>query len=292
MAARIVSPVLTRVARTRNQELFLLVALAIGLGTAALTQAVGLSLALGAFLAGLLISTSDFAHETLARLLPLRDTFGAFFFVTVGALIDPFRVFDNVPLLVAMVGLVVVGKLLVRAGVVRLFGETLWTALLTGSGWPRSASSRSCSCRPRGGGAHRPRRLPGHPGRLAAARPAQRRPRAGAPLLGVPPRWSAARCRRRAAPREHPAGHVILCGYGRVGSAVAEALDTFHVRWVAIENDPDIVRGLRERGIPSLFGNAAQRGLLERPAPPMLRWSWWRCPRPRARGWRCASSAR
>src|SRR6059036_3057426 len=83
IAARLVPPLLTRVARTRDQELFLLVALMIGLGTAAVTQAVGLSLALGAFLAGLLISTSDFAHETLARLLPLRDTFGAFFFVTV-----------------------------------------------------------------------------------------------------------------------------------------------------------------------------------------------------------------
>src|SRR5438445_2560809 len=134
IAGRVVPPLLTRVARTRDQELFLLVALAIGLGTAALTQAVGLSLALGAFLAGLLISTSDFAHETLARLLPLRDTFGAFFFVTVGALIDPSRLLANVPLLVAMVLLVVVGKLVIRAGVVWLFGESLWTALLTGIG--------------------------------------------------------------------------------------------------------------------------------------------------------------
>ena len=85
VAARVVPALLTRVARTRDEELFLLVALAIGLGTAAVTQAVGLSLALGAFLAAILISSSDFGHETLAKLLPLRDTFGAFFFVTVGA---------------------------------------------------------------------------------------------------------------------------------------------------------------------------------------------------------------
>ena len=76
---------MTQLARMRSPELFLLVILAIGLGTAALTQAVGLSLALGAFLAGLIISESDYAHETLARLLPLRDTFGALFFVTIGA---------------------------------------------------------------------------------------------------------------------------------------------------------------------------------------------------------------
>ena len=85
----VVPPLMTRVARMRNDEMFLLVALAVGLGTAALTQAVGLSLALGAFLAGLIVSDSDYAHETLARLLPLRDVFVALFFVTIGALIDP-----------------------------------------------------------------------------------------------------------------------------------------------------------------------------------------------------------
>ena len=117
-----------------QRELFLLVALTVGLGAAAVTESVGLSVALGAFLAGLLINQSDFAHETLARMLPLRDMFGAFFFVTVGALIDPRRLLDNVPLLVTMVRLVVVGKMVIRVGVVRLFGETSWTALLTGVG--------------------------------------------------------------------------------------------------------------------------------------------------------------
>src|SRR5439155_3974292 len=69
LAARGVPSIMTRVARTRSPELFLLVSLAIGLGTAALAQTAGLSLALGAFLAGLLISNSDYAHETLARVL-------------------------------------------------------------------------------------------------------------------------------------------------------------------------------------------------------------------------------
>ena len=70
-AHRVLPRLLARVARTRNDELFLLVTLAVALGAAALTQAAGLSLALGAFLAGLLINQSDYAHETLARLLPL-----------------------------------------------------------------------------------------------------------------------------------------------------------------------------------------------------------------------------
>ena len=134
LAAKVVPPVMTRVARTQNDELFLLVALAIGLGTAALTQAVGLSLALGAFLAGLLISESDYAHETLARVLPVRDAFVALFFVTIGALIDPALIMGNLPLLGTMIALVVVGKLVLRTLVVWVFGQPIRTAVMVGVG--------------------------------------------------------------------------------------------------------------------------------------------------------------
>jgi len=110
LAAKVVPLIMTRVARTQNSELFLLVALAIGLGTAALSQMVGLSLALGAFLAGLIISQSDYAHETLARLLSLRDVFVALFFVTIGVLIDPTVIIANLTLLGTIIVLIMVGK--------------------------------------------------------------------------------------------------------------------------------------------------------------------------------------
>ncbi|HBH80551.1 MAG TPA: hypothetical protein DDY39_12055, partial [Nitrospira sp.] len=77
----------------------------------------GLSLALGAFLAGLIISASEYAHETLARLLSLRDAFVALFFVTIGILIDPRIIVENLALLAAMIGLIVAGKFLIRAGI-------------------------------------------------------------------------------------------------------------------------------------------------------------------------------
>ena len=134
LAWKVVPTLLLRVARTGNDELFLMVALALGLGTAALTQTVGLSVALGAFLAGLMISNSDYAHQTLARLLPVRDIFVAVFFVTIGTLIDPASVVAHLPLLVAIIGLVVIGKLVIWALVVRLFGYPLVTALLVGVG--------------------------------------------------------------------------------------------------------------------------------------------------------------
>src|SRR5215472_726477 len=100
----------------------------------ALAQAVGLSLALGAFLAGLLVSSSEHAHAAMPRLLPLRDAFVALFFVTIGTLIDPRSVISNLPLLGVMLALVVVGKLVIWALVVRLFRYPMRTALLVAVG--------------------------------------------------------------------------------------------------------------------------------------------------------------
>jgi CPA2 family monovalent cation:H+ antiporter-2 len=262
LASRIVPPLLTRVARMRNEELFLLVALTVGLGAAAMTESVGLSVALGAFLAGLLINQSDFAHETLARMLPLRDMFGAFFFVTVGALIDPRRLLDNVPLLVTMVVLVVVGKLVIRAGVVRLFGETSWTALLTGVGLAQIGEFSFVLVR-----AARHEGYIGQDVYQATLATSLITILLNATLVQLVSRRIGAIHAKTGVPDVVPAtrpldGHVILCGYGRVGSAVAEALETFGVPYAVIETDPDMVRGLRTRGVPSFFGDAAHARLL------------------------------
>ncbi len=134
LAGKVVPHLLALVARTQSEEMILLVALAIGLGTAALTQAAGLSLALGAFLAGLLISNSDRAHDTIQRLLPLRDVFVALFFVTMGTLIDPSAVAKHVDVLGVMLLLVVLGKLFVWTVVVWIFRYPLTTALLVAAG--------------------------------------------------------------------------------------------------------------------------------------------------------------
>ena len=263
IAARLVPALLTRVARTRDEELFLLVALAIGIGTAAVTQAVGLSLALGAFLAGILISTSDFAHETLAKLLPLRDTFGAFFFVTVGALIDPTRLFANVPLLAAMLALVVVGKLLVRTLTVWTLGESLRTAVLTGIGLAQIGEFSFVLVQ-----AARQEGLVGPDVYQATLATSLVSIVINAALVRTVPRYlGALQAGGRLAPEPATStreleGHVILCGYGRVGSTVAEALETFDIRYVALDNDPDVVRGLRERGIPCFYGDSTRPSLL------------------------------
>ena len=134
LTRRILPPILARVARTRSDELFLLVTLAVGLGAAALTQAAGLSLALGAFLAGLLINESDYAHEMLARLLSLRDAFVALFFVTVGVLIDPRVIATNLGLLAVLVGIIVIGNWAIWTTIILIFRQPLSTAILVGVG--------------------------------------------------------------------------------------------------------------------------------------------------------------
>ncbi len=134
LAIYLVPRILERVARSENKELFLLVLLAICLGTAALTEAVGLSLALGAFAAGLVVSASDYAHRALDQLLPLRDAFVALFFVTMGILMNPRAVLANFQVLLAILALVIVGKFIVWTGIVKLFGYPLKTAALVGTG--------------------------------------------------------------------------------------------------------------------------------------------------------------
>ncbi len=134
VAAKVLPRIMARISRSENDELYLLTIVALGFITAAITQALGLSLALGAFLAGLLVSESDTSNKMLDKLLPLRDAFVALFFVTIGALVDP-RVIIHEPLLcIVIVLLTIGGKFAIWSGVVWLFRYPARTALLVGVG--------------------------------------------------------------------------------------------------------------------------------------------------------------
>jgi CPA2 family monovalent cation:H+ antiporter-2 len=264
LAAKLVPRLFLVIARTRNDEIFLLVALALAVGTAALTQALGLSLALGAFLAGLIINQSDYAHHALARLLPLRDVFVALFFLTMGALINPWTVFAHPELLATIVALVMVGNALIWTVVVRVFGYAWPTALMVAVGFTQIGEFSFILIQFA--------RKAGHVGEdvynatLAASLITIL---ANAALMRTVPTWiGRARLARPAAsadpePPHELTDHIVLCGFGRVGSAVAEAFETFQLPYVAIEIDPEIVRGLRGRGVPCVFGDASDRKILE-----------------------------
>ena len=131
---KLVPRLLARIEKTSDDEISLLFSLTICLAIAAITEAIGLSLALGAFLAGLLLGSSDFAHKLAEQTLPIRDAFVALFFVTVGMLINPSTWLASWPVLLLLVGLILVGKFLVWTGIVRAFRYSWSSALRVGAG--------------------------------------------------------------------------------------------------------------------------------------------------------------
>jgi len=133
IAARYFVPkLLAHIVRTRSRELFLLTVVVLGLGTAWLTSLAGLSLALGAFIAGLLISESEYSHQALAEVLPFRDSFNSLFFVSIGMLMDPRVLLDHPVLILVMVATVFIGKFLAGAGAVLTAGVPLRSSVLAG----------------------------------------------------------------------------------------------------------------------------------------------------------------
>jgi CPA2 family monovalent cation:H+ antiporter-2 len=131
---KIVPRLLLRIERTCNDEISLLLALTICLVVAALTEFIGLSLALGAFVAGLILGNSTFVHKLEKQTLPLRDAFVALFFVTIGMLIDPSTWLSSWQLVLVLVVMIIIGKFGIWFGVTRLFGYSWDTAKRVGIG--------------------------------------------------------------------------------------------------------------------------------------------------------------
>lgn len=275
LAVYVVPRIVERIAHTRDVELFLLVALAFGLGTGVLTAQLGLSPAMGAFLAGLIISESEYVHETLARILPLRDLFVALFFVSVGLLIDPTAIVEHWPLILGIVGLVVVGKGLLRGGLAALFAQPLRISFFMALGFTQIGEFTFVMAQV---GAESGVLSEANYNVLLAsalltivvssslfrATPALwRRVSAAFPDVDWPRAPQAVESTR---PTE-TTGHVILCGYGRIGGAVADALIRFGLPLVVVERDPEKADLLKAREIPVVIGDATYETVLREAAP-------------------------
>jgi monovalent cation:H+ antiporter-2, CPA2 family len=122
VSTRVVPRLMAIAARVNSRELFLLATIAVALGVGYAAWRFGLSLALGAFIAGLVVNESEYAHQALSDVIPLRDIFGMLFFVSVGMLLDPALMWRHVGTLVAVTAAVTAGKAAIFAGVVRVFG--------------------------------------------------------------------------------------------------------------------------------------------------------------------------
>jgi monovalent cation:H+ antiporter-2, CPA2 family len=128
LARQVVPRLLAHVAGTGDMELLVLVMMVLAIGTAVLTAATGLSIALGAFLAGLLVNESESCHEILTRILPMRDIFVAIFFASIGLFVQPASLASQIPTILVLVLLVVVGNFWIWHGIVRAAGYGAETA--------------------------------------------------------------------------------------------------------------------------------------------------------------------
>lgn len=130
----VLPPLLARISSWGSRELFLVAVVAVGIGVGYAVHAGGLSFALGAFIAGLALSESEFSHQALNDVAPLRDVFGLLFFVTVGMLFDPLFVARNGMMIATVVVAVMVGKALIVGGLTRLGGYSGVTPWVVGLG--------------------------------------------------------------------------------------------------------------------------------------------------------------
>ena len=273
---RVLPWVLWQVARTQSQELFTLCVVAAALSVAyASASLFGVSFALGAFFAGMVLRESEYSHRAAEETLPLRDAFAVLFFVSVGMLFDP-QVLVDAPLKVlAVVAIIVLGKSLAAAAFVLLLRYPLNTALTVSAGLaqigefsfilvglgmslgllPAEGQSLvlagaliSIALNPLVFSAIEPA-LRWVRGRSALAR---RLERADDPLAELP----------MTTERRYLSNQVVLVGYGRVGRHIGAALQRQGIPFVVADENREIVERLRAEGIPAVSGNAAEPATL------------------------------
>lgn len=268
----IVPQVLYQIAKTRNREVFLLSVVAICLGVAWLTSQAGLSLALGAFLAGLIISESEYSHQALGNILPFRDVFTSFFFVSIGMLLDMGFLVQH-PLAVALTASgVLVLKATIACFVIILLGFPLRTAILVGLALSQVGEFSFILSRT--GVEHG--LLTGKDFQMFLAFSILSM--ASTPfLINLAPR-AADMVLRLPLPKKLIAGfapvserkveskkdHLIIIGFGVNGRNVARAARVSGIPYVVIEVNPETVRNERARGEPIHYGDSAHEVVLQR----------------------------
>jgi len=264
LGQRLMSAWLDLVARRRSQELFMLNLLLITLGAAALTEALGLSMALGAFIAGMLIAETPYRHQVEEDIKPFRDVLLGLFFITTGMLLDPMILWHH-PIAVLVLFIVPIGlKLLLITGLSRLFGASPGVAMRTGLGLAQAGEF----------GFVLMNLITGKqlldPELVEIILAAMLLSMLAAPFLiqnadRIVMRLSASdwlmqslQMTKIATQSIKNSGHVIICGYGRSGQNLARMLEHEGIPYVALDLDPDRVQAAASAGESVVFGDAGR----------------------------------
>jgi monovalent cation:H+ antiporter-2, CPA2 family len=268
--------ILWQVAKTNSRELFILCVIAVAVGIAyGSAELFGVSFALGAFFAGMVLRESELSHRAAEESLPLQDAFSVLFFVSVGMLSDPMVIIEQPLQVLAVVAIIILGKSLAAFLLVVMLRYPLNTALIVSASLaqigefsfiliglglsleliPKEAQDLvlagailSIALNPFTFKAIEPVR------RWLSTRSdlARKFDRPADPLAELP----------MTVPQEKLAGQVVLVGYGRVGRTIGRLLLDNGIPFVVVEENREIVQKLRESGIPAIAGNAAEDEVL------------------------------
>lgn len=260
--------------RWKSRELFLLTITTLGLGIGYATWLAGLSFAFGAFVAGLMISESDYSHQALSDIIPLRDIFGLIFFASVGMLLDIPYLLDQWPTVLLVAGLILLSKTLINGTVTRFFGYGNVVPIAVGLGLSQVGEFSFVLAR-----VGLDTQSISHdlyslilsiavltmlitPLLTAAIEP----------LYQFRKRWLPYRPVQTVTPTVTKLErHIIICGAGRMGMHLARTLKNLDLSFVLIELDYRRVEQAREAGYPVIFGNATEPIVLEAAHPETAR---------------------
>lgn len=273
VGARFLVPVLLRfVAHSRQRDAFVLSIFLICIGTAWMVSAAGVSLAIGAFLAGLVVADSEYSHQALSDLIPFREMFASLFFVSVGMLLDPRSIAGNALPIFGLLALIVFGKAILATFASLALRLTLRVSVLAGLALAQVGEFSFVL--------------------LSAGRDAMALPHPFTdnlsvaivvsmlitPLvIAVSPRVTAGMGKSTVLTRmlgvRTPADrrrddqpmrdHVIIAGYGLAGWEVARSLEDCGVPHVIVDINPENVRAALSRGEPAFFGDVTSAEVLE-----------------------------
>ncbi|OIN98406.1 MAG: potassium transporter KefB [Desulfovibrionaceae bacterium CG1_02_65_16] len=275
LARKVVPRLLHRIVQTRSRELFLISTLALCLATAFLTSRVGLSLSLGAFLAGLIISESEYSISALEGIMPFRDVFTSLFFISVGMLLDVGYLAQHLAPVLGATGAVLGLKAVMGALAAYLLGYPLRPAIMVGLALCQIGEFSFVLAKV--GLTHGLVDAEGYQLFLAASIMTMA---LTPPLIALSPRVADyvrrlplfARLAKR--PFEHEmesgcaqsacvADHLIIVGFGVGGRHLARAAKSFGIAYRVVEMNPDTVRASAAEGEPISYGDASQTAVLE-----------------------------
>lgn len=265
LGTRLLPWFLAIIARWQSRELFLLTIIVIGLGIGYVTYLADLSFAFGAFVAGMVLSESDYGHQALSDIIPLRDLFGLLFFTSVGMLLNPVFLLQNWSGVLQLVLLVAIGKSLIMAGVVRSFGYGNVIPLAVGLGMFQIGEFAFVlgQVGTEGGFLNSEQSSYILSATIISMLITPLVSALTVPIYGLKKRYFEKELLETInLPDEGLHGHIVIAGGGQVGQYVAHILAQLDVPFVIIELGHQTIEECKKQGYPAIYGDASQQVVL------------------------------